>query len=185
MKNALILHGTSNNPNKHWFPWLKTKLEGHGYTVWIPQLPDADQPNMQKYNSFIFQHWKFSKETVLVGHSSGAAAILGVLQELPSDTVIDKAILVGGFTDDLGMKELTHLFNVSLDWPALKKKAKRIILYHSDNDPYVPLRYGEKLKKLLDAELIIMPGQAHFSTTTYPEKEKYKKFPELLEKILV
>ena len=81
------------------------------------------------------------------------------------------------------MPALGELFVDPLDWKEIKKKAKHFVLLHSDNDPYVPLWHGEKLRDLLEGKLTLIKGQAHFSTTTYPG-DKYLKFPELLEKIL-
>lgn len=121
---------------------------------------------------------------MIVGHSSGAVAILGLLEALPDDVVLRKAILVAGFTDDLDYPPVREMFMKPFDWGKIRRQAKTFLLFHSDNDPYVPLWHGEKLQSLLGAELILMKGQAHFSTTTYQDKEKYRKFPELLAKIL-
>ena len=62
-----------------------------------------------------------------------------------------------------------------------EKKVRKYILFHSDDDPYVPVTQGEFLKKRLDGDLIILSGQKNFSVSTDP---KYNEFPELLEKIL-
>src|SRR3989304_9089790 len=169
MKNALILHGTNGNPRKHWYPWLTRELEKREYRVWVPKLPHADMPNMRQYNDFLFPEWTFDNDSIIVGHSSGAVAVLGILQELPSDTVVDKVLLVAGFTDDLGWKELGGLFSIHLEWKRIKEKARNIVLFHSDNDPYVPLHHGETLRDFLDAELIVMKGQGHFNASSDPK----------------
>lgn len=184
MKNVLILHGTANDSTRNWIPWLKTELGHRGFLVWTPNLPKAETPNIERYNEFILPQWSLNKESIIVGHSSGAVAILGLLQALPDACVIDKAILVAGFTDDLDYPPVKEMFRKPFFWEIIRSRAKKCILFHSDNDPYVSLWHGEKLRKLLGAELVVIKGQAHFSTTTYPDKEKYKKFPELLEKIL-
>lgn len=183
MKNVLILHGTDSNPYRNWSPWLKKECEKKGYKVWVPNLPRADRPNIKRYNNFILPKWKFNKETILVGHSSGSVAVLGILEQLPKNVVVNKAILVAGFTDDMDYEPVKEMFVDPFDWKKIKTKAKKFIFFHSDNDPYVRLRYGEKLRDLLSGELIILKGQAYFSTTTYPG-DKYFKFPELLTKIL-
>jgi len=89
---------------------------------------------------------------------------LGLLEALPDDVVIDRAFLIAGFTDDLDFPPVKEMFVRPFDWKKIKMHAKSFILFHSDNDPYVPLWHGEKLKKLLGAELIVLKGQAHFST---------------------
>lgn len=182
MKNALLLHGTGNDSTRNWLPWLKKELENRGYAVWAPDLPHADKPNITTYNRFIFPKWKFNNESILIGHSSGAVAILGILEQLPEDAQINKAVLVAGFTDDLNSDSLKEMFVKPFDYPKIKTKAKKFIFFQSDNDPYVAVWHGEKLHDLLDGEFIMMKGQAHFSTTTFPGK-KYLKFPKLLEKI--
>jgi uncharacterized protein len=181
MKNALILHGTNNNSTYNWFPWLKNELEGKGYRVWVPDLPHAEKPSIRRYNKFIFENneWQFNDESVLIGHSSGAVAILGILQNLPDDVVIDTCILVGAFKDNLDWDALDDLFLDPFDFKKIKNHAKRIIFIHSDNDPYCPLDQAKYLKDQLDAELIVLPGQKHFSIST--AGEQYKQFPLLLD----
>lgn len=181
MKNALILHGTDGNSQENWFPWLKRELERESYRVWIPDLPGADKPNIVRYNDFIFPKWKFDGDSIIIGHSSGAVAALGLLQELPENIVISKAFLVAGFIGNLDWDALNDLARFKLQWQKIKTKAKNFVLIHSDDDPYVPLEHGRKFKKFLNGELMIFSGQKHFSVSTDP---KYTQFPKLLEKIL-
>lgn len=182
MKNALILHGTGNDSTRNWLPWLKKELERRGYTVWVPDLPHADKPNITTYNRFIFPKWKLNEDSILIGHSSGAVAILGILEQLPETIQVDKAILVAGFTDDLNSDSLKEMFVKPFDYSKIKTRAKKFIFFQFDNDPYVPVWHGEKLQNFLGGELVFMKDQAHFSTTTFPGK-KYLQFPELLEKV--
>lgn len=185
MKNALILHGTFGHPDENWFPWLKEELEKKGYKVWVPLLPQPEKPNMQRYNQFIFNSdWKFDSESVLIGHSSGAVAILGILQELPADVVVDTCILVGSFKDTDPFTETvkeacSELFTIKLDFGKIKKQAKRFIFVHSDDDPYCPLAHAEYLAEKLNGELIVKKGQKHFSVSSFgPE---YRQVPFLLD----
>lgn len=183
MKNALILHGTNGTSQHNWFPWLKEELETRDWKVWVPDLPRADVPNLKRYNKFLLENkdWDFNNESYLIGHSSGAMAIMGLLQALPKETVVDTCILVGAFKNSLGEKYLEEIFEEPFNFEYIKQKAKRIIFIHSDNDPYCPLEHAEYLVEKLDAMLIIKDGQKHFSTGTYGEK--YKEFPFLLELI--
>ena len=183
MKNALILHGTNGKSNHNWFPWLKDELELKKWKVWIPNLPKANIPNLKRYSQFLLRNndWEFNQESYLIGHSSGAMAILGLLQALPKETTVDTCILVGAFKNSLGQKVLEEIFEDPFDFEYIKQRAKKIIFIHSDNDPYCPLDHAEYLSKKLDAELIIKKGQKHFSTSTYGEK--YKEFPFLLKLI--
>lgn len=64
------------------------------------------------------------------------------------------------------------------DWEKIKNGVNKIQCVYSDNDPYVPVSYAEQLHELTGAELKLMPGQKHFSISTF---SKYSKFPELLD----
>lgn len=183
MKNALILHGTSGSSKGNWFPWIKGKLEEKGWIVWIPDLPGAEKPNIERYSEFILENkdWEFNEDSWIIGHSSGAVATLGLLQNLPENVVINMAVLVGSFKDNLGREDLSDLFIKPFDFEKIKKHAKKFILIHSDNDPYCPLDHAKYLAKKLQGELLIKEGQEHFSYSA--GGPKYKKFPSLLELI--
>ena len=180
MKKALILHGTGNNSQGNWFPWLKSELEREGWKVWVPDLPDSAKPNSKKYNDFILANkdWQFNEESVLIGHSSGAVVILSLLQHLPDDAKVDTCILVSSFKDALGLEKLEGLFEEPFDFEKIKQKAKKFIFIHSDNDPYCPLEHPRYLSEQLGGELLIIEGQGHFNLEASPD---YKQFPKLLE----
>jgi predicted alpha/beta hydrolase family esterase len=173
MKNALILHGTDASSSANWFPWLKKELESRGYTVWVPDLPHAEKPNIQRYNEFLLanKEWVFNEDTIIVGHSSGAVAILGLLEALPEHVVVNKCFLVGSFKDDLGWESLKDLFLQPFDFEKIKKHAKEFIFIHSDNDPYCPLEHAKYLADKVGGKLILKPGEGHFSGNhvTIPE----------------
>jgi predicted alpha/beta hydrolase family esterase len=183
MKKAVILHGTEANHTMHWFPWLKEQLEILGYEVWVPDLPQAERPNTTRYNQFLLsQGWDFT-DNLIVGHSSGAVAILGLLQALPDDTRINTAILAGAFTKrlpdgDPSWEMLSELFEKPFDFERVKQKAKQFIFVHSDDDPYCPLDQAQELQSKVGGELILMHGMKHFSTNLDP---RFNKFPELLD----
>lgn len=180
MKNALILHGTDDSSSSNWFPWLKKQLQKEGWNVWVPDLPGADTPNIQRYNGFLLANKSFAynEDTIIIGHSSGAVAALGLLDELPVGAKIHSAYLVGSFKDDLDWPALHELFIKPLDFEDIKKKAKEFVFIHSDNDPYCPLEHAQYLTEKINGKLIILKGEKHFSVGTNP---KYHQFPELLK----
>ncbi len=183
MKKVLLLHGTQGNSTVNWFPWLKNELEQTGLVVWVPDLPQADEPNIERYNQYIFAHheWVFDDATTIVGHSSGSLAALGILQNLPNEVVVERVILIGAFKDDLGWKSLSGLFEQPFDFEKITQHAKEFVLIHSDNDPYCPLDHAEYLAGKLNGKLLVLPGQKHFSEETNP---KYTTFPYLKELLL-
>jgi uncharacterized protein len=182
MKNALILHGTLGSPEGNWFSWLKKELENKGYKVWLPKLPDSELPNLKKYNKFIFSNkdWEFNSESIIVGHSSGAVAILGILNELPENVVVRECILVSCFEKDSpgGKWEPSReLFDYNFDFEKIKRHANKFVLINSDNDMYCPVDGAKAIANKLGAKLIVKEGQGHFNLDVSPQ---YKEFPFLL-----
>jgi predicted alpha/beta hydrolase family esterase len=182
MKRAVILHGTSGNPSKNWFPWLKAQLEQRGYEVWVPQLPDPDRPNRFTYEEFLKSaDWDFS-ENLLVGHSSGATTILNLMSTdwFPH---IETAVLVGTFlnedlTKDADWYEDGQFDNLfppdGFDVEKVRPKVDQVYFLHSDDDPYCELKPVEDLARELGATLRIEPRKQHFSAGL-------KEVPEVLE----
>lgn len=176
-KNAVILHGTDADSTDHWFPWLKTELEVRGYAVWVPNLPGADRPDAAKYVSFLIDSgWDYNENTVLIGHSSGAVAILHLLAQLERKVAI--SIFVGVFRGDLGWDSLKDIDPDGLDLNRIISKSNRFVFLHSDNDPYCPLAHASYYADELGGELVVLPGQKHFSTG---DDKRFRKFPEVLE----
>lgn len=87
MKKAIILHGTNGDPKENWFDWLKIELEKNDWNVWVPDLRKSATPNPKIYNPHITENlpWKLDKNTIFIGHSSGAVSILNYLQTLSED----------------------------------------------------------------------------------------------------
>jgi hypothetical protein len=179
MKNAIIFHGTLGSPKGNWFQWLKNKLMKKGWKVWVPKLPVPNKPRITRSAKYVLRHmsWQLNSESVLIGHSSGPAVILGILSMLPNDIVVKKCIFVGAFTKS-DWEPNSEFFDCKFDFPKIKKKAKEFILIHADNDPYTPLKQAENLSRELGGELIVKHGQGHFNLEA---RKQYKQFPFILE----
>ena len=131
MKNALILHGTLGSPKENWFQWLKKELQRKEYKVWVPKLPKPEKPRVSRNVKYILKNekWKFNSDSVLIGHSSGPATILGILNELPENVIVNKCIFVSAFTES-DWEPNAELFDYEYDLGKIKKKAKEFILIH-------------------------------------------------------
>lgn len=177
-KNAIILHGTGDKPTDFWFPYLKQGLEAKGYSVWLPELPNAEKPNLEDWLTFVLENGKLSEETVLVGHSAGAQLILSILEKI--NVRVRKAILVSGYAESL-IANADSKEHPSLDWEAIKSHADEFVFINSDNDPWgCDDKQGKIMSEKLGGELIVR-HDGHMSSTTY--NQPYKEFPLILELI--
>jgi predicted alpha/beta hydrolase family esterase len=181
MKNAIILHGTGCNPNSFWQPGIKKHLEKKGYSVWVPQLPEADEPDLKKWLPVVLESGVFNEETVIIGHSAGGPLVLSVLENIK--VRIQKAILVAGYARPKGAKkESEPILQEKYDWNKIKGNVIDLIFINSDNDPWgCNHEEGLYMWKRLGGTLVLREGEGHMGSDSF--KQPYTKFP-LLEKIL-
>ena len=175
VKNVIILHGTGDSPDDFWFPYLKNNLEDRGYSVWLPQLPNAQKPNLKDWLSFVLQKGTISNDTILIGHSAGAQLILSILEKI--DCQIKQAILISGYAEALPNSDESEERN-KLNWDAMRAHFKDIVFINSDNDPWgCTDAQGRIMFDHLGGTQIIRHGEGHMGSTTH--KQPYKEFPFL------
>ncbi|MGC9605693.1 MAG: alpha/beta fold hydrolase [Minisyncoccia bacterium] len=174
MKRAVIVHCWSGTPGYCWYPYARRELEGRGFEVEVPAMPDTDAPDLAKWLPKLREAVGTPDEdTYLVGHSVGCITILRYLESLPAGQRVGGAVLVAGPADDIGYEEIESFFKTPVDFNKAKASVKNgFVAIHSDNDPYVGLKHGETLKKELGAELIVKHDANHFAgMENYGEKD--------------
>ncbi|MBI3412779.1 MAG: alpha/beta hydrolase [Candidatus Aenigmarchaeota archaeon] len=170
MKNAVILHGSSCTPNSYWLPSIKKFLEKQGYSVWVPQLPNPEAPDLKIQLPFVLKNATFNNETIIIGHSSGCPLILSVLESI--DVKINKAILVAGYArkpekmyePSLKKEEqdAEPILQAKYNWEKIKQNAGELYFINSDNDPWgCDDDEGEYMFRNLGGTLIIRHGEGH------------------------
>ncbi|MGH7157959.1 MAG: RBBP9/YdeN family alpha/beta hydrolase [Candidatus Saccharimonadales bacterium] len=183
MKRAVIVHCWGGSSNYAWYPWVKAELEKLGYQVTVPDMPDPDPPKLATWLPHLQEViGQPDDELVLIGHSIGAVIIMRYLEALENGQV-GKVIMVAGFTDQLGFRELENFFDTRLDFEEIKPKSKNgFVAIQSDNDPFVSEQYGERLKEELDAKLVIKHGANHMSGAVDGE-ETCTELSEVIENL--
>ena len=180
MKKAFLIHGWEGHPEKDWWPYLKANLETHGFQVFVPAMPDTDQPEINAWLKHLIKIvGSPDKNCFFVGHSLGCITILRYLETLKKGQEIGGLVMVAGFTSDLGYEELTSFFKKPINWDKIKSHCNKFVAIRSDDDPYVSLHYGDFFKENLGAELIMEYGKKHFS-----EDEGITELPIALDVIL-
>ena len=181
MKNAIILHGIGSTPNNFWFPYVKSELEKKGYEVWVPQLPQPDNPDIDVYVPYILKQGVFTEETVIIGHSSGASIILAVLEKL--EVRIDQTILVSAFLTRGGKRPAKAVKPQEDDyyWKKIQANVEQFVIINSTNDPWgCDDTQGRKIFNRVGGSLIVN-NDGHMGSTYF--KQPYKKFPMIVKLI--
>lgn len=177
---AVIFHGTGGSPESYWIPYIKKNLEQRGYEVIVPQLPNTDNPNLKDSLEVALQ-LHYDENTVLIGHSSGAALILSVLEHI--ETKVKQAILVAGFFRPLNPPEPELMVQNEYDWEKIKSHSEKFFFINSDNDPWgCTDQIGKEMQEKLGGELIVLRGEGHMGSTTFGQP--YREFTLLLDLVV-
>ncbi|MCX6765843.1 MAG: alpha/beta hydrolase [Candidatus Moranbacteria bacterium] len=169
-KRVYIIHGWEGRPEDAWFPWLKSKLEKEGFEVFIPAMPNTEEPTIDEWVNHLLEIVPSPNEdTYFIGHSIGCQAILRYLEKL-NNKKIGGAVFVSGWfiLKNLETKEEWEIadpwINTPIDFEKVKSATHNFIAVFSDNDPFVPLEENKKLfSEKLNAEIIIEKNKGHFT----------------------
>lgn len=181
MKNAVICHGTGSTPESFWIPSIRNFLVKIGYSVYSPQLPNSNSPDLRECLPLILNSGSFNSETIMIGHSSGGPLILSVLESI--DTKISKVILVAGYARPKGKnKEKDLILQDVYNWKKIKSNVKDLIFINSNDDPWgCDDKEGLYMWNNLGGTLILRTGEGHMGSDIF--NQPYKSFP-LLEKLV-
>lgn len=179
-----IIHGSYGNPKENWFPWLKEKLEKLDCRVFVPEFPTPENQNlenwMETFNDFYLS--KVNEASIFVGHSLGPAFILSVLEKLKLVKPIKACFFVSGFLGKLNNPEFDEVNKTFIEkdfnWQKIKQNCEKFVMYHSDNDPYIPLKKAKELAEKIGIKVNVIKGAGHFN-----EKAGYTQFEILLKEI--
>jgi len=185
-KRAFLIHGWGGRPDGGFRPWLKKELESHGYLVEALAMPDSDTPVIDKWIPYLSSQISSPDEnTVLVGHSLGATAVLMYLEKLPETARVGKVILVAGaFTKISGHTPEQQILarpwlETPINYEKIRRSAKSIVAFFSDNDPWVPLKENSGVAEKLHAKIVVEHNMSH-----YNEDAGIKEVPAVLNEIL-
>jgi len=162
-----IIHGTEGDGNENFFPWLRQSLAGQ--EIVTPRFPTPQGQSLDAWRAVFEPYMDKLQDAILIGHSSGCAFILDILQraELKARAVF----LVAGFDGKLGSRydELLKTFvERDFDWDKIRQSAGRFYCYNSDNDPYVPSQMGVRIAQKLGGQITLMNNMGHFNVKEFP-----------------
>lgn len=175
-RSAIIFHGTGGSPNVAWYSWLGGRLAARGYTVQIPHYPRLNSEPIATFLPRVLVSHHFDEQTVLVGHSGGAALLLALLEHL--DTTVAQAVLVAGYST-LPNTSAEPVLQDAYDWDAIRSHVRDLYFVNSAVDPYgCDAGQGRDMFDRLGGTLIIR-NDGHFGDYDQP----YPTF-ELLDRLI-
>jgi predicted alpha/beta hydrolase family esterase len=95
---------------------------------------------------------------------------------------IKSAFFISGFLSSLGNRKFDELnssfIDPILDWTIIKSNCKNFVIFHSNNDPYVPLIKAEHLAKKLGVNVKLVENGGHLNA-----EAGFTKFELLFDEI--
>ena len=187
MKRVFIIHGWEDTPENNWYPWLKEKLQAHGFQVKVPAMPDPDEPVIDAWVGKLKEEvGTADADTYFVGHSIGCQTILRYLQGLEPGIKAGGAVLVAGWVhlkpiiEEEGAEELAKPWlETPIDWNKIKTHCTKFAAFFSDDDCYVPIEDSKIFEEKLNAKILIEKGKGHFN-----EDAGVMEVPEVLQELL-
>lgn len=180
----VIVHGAFGTHNENWFPDTKKFIESHNHEVIAPDFPVDSWNDLTTHglgNIHINQslhRWlevfkpiaktfKSSESLCFVGHSLGPVFILHAVETF--NIQLDSAIFVSPFLEKLnGLWQIDAVnesfYSSNFDFVKLKTLIPRSFVLHSDNDPYVPVKYSVDFAHKLNSSIIEVRGAGHFNS---------------------
>lgn len=132
-RRAIIFHGTGARPEWIWYPWLADRLRTRGYDVETPHHPGINVEPIAEFLPTVLAAHTFDEDTVLVGHSGGAALLLALLERL--DVTVAQAVLVAGYST-LPNDGPEPVLQDSYDWAAIRSHAGEFVFLNSVTDEF-------------------------------------------------
>ncbi|MEU4386914.1 alpha/beta fold hydrolase [Promicromonospora sp. NPDC023805] len=162
-RNAIIFHGTGAEPGWIWYPWLAGRLRARGYDVETPHHPGTNVEPIGEFLPRVLAAHTFSEDTVLVGHSGGAALLLAVLEHL--DVTVAQAVLVAGYSTPPN-DNAEPVLQDSYGWAAIRSHVRELVFLNSVEDEFgCDADQGRAMFDRLGGTLVVR-DDGHFTSET-------------------
>jgi len=187
-KRVFIIHGWDGYPEEGIFPWLKKELENRGFIVKNPAMPEPLRPKIETWVNYLKEQIGTPDEnTIMLGHSIGAQAILRYLESLPKGVKIGGAVFLAGwvrvtnnaYEDEEDMEIAKPWLETPINWAEIKLRANKFIAIFSDDDPVIHSSNSEIFANMLGAKIITEHNKGHFR-----DEDGIKELASALKSIL-
>jgi uncharacterized protein len=161
----------------NFYPWLASQLSTLGFVVTLSAMPLPNAAPSDVWQSFLLETLNVDSSCILVGHSSGACAVLRLAEK---NTY--KAVIAVSITDndlgDRGERE-SGWYDSPWLWSKMRENTNHLVVFASDDDPFIPVSVQRRVGKFLadvestlpcgNFEYIELKKRSHFFGLTQQE----------------
>jgi predicted alpha/beta hydrolase family esterase len=165
-KKAILLPGNGTPPSVvslddcGFYTTVQTILKQHGIPMPLPAFPDGYVGHEDAWTAFCLDELGLDETTLLVGHSTGSACALRLMEQHK----VAGCVLVAAYYTDLGdsMERESGYFDRPWDWAAIKRNAPWVLQFHSKNDQLVPIAEARYVAERIGSEFVVSKNEGHF-----------------------
>ncbi|XP_073529471.1 serine hydrolase RBBP9 [Phyllobates terribilis] len=159
-------NGGGNVESCIWYSWTKKRLDKiPNFKCVLRNMPDPFTARESVWLPFMESELQCDNKTILIGHSSGAAAAM----RFAETHQVFAIILVAAYTSDLGdeNERESGYFSRPWQWEKIKSNCHHIIQFGSTDDPFLPWHEQQTVADNLGAELHKYTDRGHFQNTEF------------------
>ncbi len=179
----IIIHRWGANPQSDWYSWLKRELEKKGHSVFVPEMPNTDEPMIEEWVAHLKRVvGQLDAETCFVAHSIGCQSVLRFLEGEKYSGKVGNVVFVAGWfkLDNLEGEEVVAIakpwMNTPIDFSLVRRRLNSLTVFLSNNEPYGFVQYNSDVyQKELGAMVVIEKDKGHFT-----EEDRVVEMPEVL-----
>ncbi|CAM4859244.1 unnamed protein product [Rotaria socialis] len=157
----IIVHGSAITPgiiNRHWYKWLQAELQKLDFDTIAPSLPDEKEAKDCIWIPFLLEKLGSAENAILIGHSSGAMAILRLCEQVKVQGLI---LISAGYEGN----DEDQLWN----WNKIKDNTQWIEQFHSSDDPFAPVNSSRYIAKRIQSTYHEFHDRNHFLCPEFPD----------------
>lgn len=166
---AILLpgNGCDDSIDVMWYPYIAEQCRLNGIDCELRLFPDPLFAHESIWKQFAFDELGLDENTILIGHSSGAACSLRLMEERK----VFGCLLVAAYDSDLGdeTERESGYFDRDFDYEKMRANSRFIVQFHSTSDHLVPVDIARRVaKSLKPTEYIETKSDGHFQRSKYP-----------------
>ncbi|KPP71218.1 putative hydrolase rbbp9 [Scleropages formosus] len=161
-------NGAGDVEHCNWYGWTKKQIDLiAGVTCLLRNMPDPVTARESIWLPFMEQGLHCDDSTVVIGHSSGAAAAMRYAETHKLCAIV----LVGAYTSDLGdsNERESGYFSRPWEWEKIRSNCQHIVQFGSTDDPFLPWSEQQLVADSLQAHLHKFTDRGHFQNSQFPE----------------
>lgn len=161
-------NGVGNVERSNWYSWVRHQMHAPpSVEVALREMPDPLYAKESIWHPFMEEELGCGPDTIIVGHSSGAAAAM----RFAETRKVKGLVLVSAYTTDQGcdVEATSGYFSRPWKWEEIKRNAGFIVQFASEDDHLLPWSEQMEVATSLNLELKAFKDRGHFQDECFPE----------------